>query len=262
MKRVKNILIWLSLAVFLIVSLRIVFGKKREAVCHDVVVIREGDTSIGFITRNEVLNLAGANDLNLLGTTLDSISFKKLTDLLNRHPWVKKAEVRQNLNGTLEVTVEQREPLMRVFTQTGNTFYIDREGWLIPTAEHYVASCLIASGHFETSFQNDSLIHIKSLRNPDKEPHLLNDIYVLAKYIADDEFFNSLVQQIYINKQHEIELIPKVGMHVILMGDITYYQDKLERLKILYREVFRKEGWNSYQLINLKYKNQAVCIPK
>ncbi len=34
---------------------------------------------------------------------------------------------------------------------------------------------------------------------------------------------------------------------------------KFRKLKILYNEGLKYEGWNNYEKINLKYKNQVIC---
>jgi cell division protein FtsQ len=65
---------------------------------------------------------------------------------------------------------------------------------------------------------------------------------------------------VYVNKQGEFELIPRVGNHRILLGGADDISSKLKRLKTFYtsKDVNVKE-LNMYDTINLKYKNQLVC---
>ena len=37
------------------------------------------------------------------------------------------------------------------------------------------------------------------------------------------------------------------------------YVDKLKRLKIFYKQILPSKGWNSYEKVSVKYKNQIVC---
>jgi cell division protein FtsQ len=50
-----------------------------------------------------------------------------------------------------------------------------------------------------------------------------------------------------------------VGNHRILLGQIEYYRENLEKLKLFYEKGLNQMGWNQYSIINLKYKNQVVC---
>ncbi len=59
--------------------------------------------------------------------------------------------------------------------------------------------------------------------------------------------------------QGDVELFPKVGNHVILMGRVSDLEDKFQRLYVFYRMGLNKVGWNKYNVINIKYKNQVVC---
>jgi cell division protein FtsQ len=83
-----------------------------------------------------------------------------------------------------------------------------------------------------------------------------------VKYISEDKFLSSQIVQIYYNGSGDFELIPRVGAHQIIFGDIKDYQLKFMKLKVLYEEGLKYEGWNKYVMINLKYKNQVICTKR
>jgi len=89
----------------------------------------------------------------------------------------------------------------------------------------------------------------------------LCDIYKIAKFIHNDEFWNSQIEQIYI-KNNEYELIPRVGSQIILFGGVEDFNKKFVKLKALYKQGFSQVGWNKYKIINLKYSNQIICTKK
>jgi len=62
-----------------------------------------------------------------------------------------------------------------------------------------------------------------------------------------------------VNERHELELIPRKGNHVVLLGDTQELKEKMNKLFIFYTQGLNKIGWNNYQVINIKYKNQVVC---
>jgi cell division protein FtsQ len=59
-----------------------------------------------------------------------------------------------------------------------------------------------------------------------------------------------------------MELIPRLGQHRILLGDTTDLRDKLDRMRTFYLQGLNNTGWDKYELINLKYKNQVVCTKR
>ncbi|MCC6689974.1 MAG: hypothetical protein IT235_00435, partial [Bacteroidia bacterium] len=92
---------------------------------------------------------------------------------------------------------------------------------------------------------------------------LVDDLFELAKYITADEFWKAQIEQVYVNADNELELIPRVGNQRIILGDITEMDQKFKKLLIFYRQGLNPTGWwNKYSVINLKFKNQIVCTRK
>jgi cell division protein FtsQ len=87
----------------------------------------------------------------------------------------------------------------------------------------------------------------------------MTNLYRLTMYITPDKFLKAQIAQIYVNEQGEFELIPRVGSHVILLGSAEDLDDKFRRLFAFYKFGLNKIGWNKYNVINIKYKNQVVC---
>ena len=85
----------------------------------------------------------------------------------------------------------------------------------------------------------------------------------MATYIDADPFWKSQVQQVFINDDKEMELVPMVGNQKIIFGDTTCMDEKFKKLLIFYSQGLNTTGWwNKYATINLKFKNQIVCTKK
>ena len=80
--------------------------------------------------------------------------------------------------------------------------------------------------------------------------------------LRNDEFWDALVEQIVVEKGNEVVLIPKVGNFRIVLGTLDDMNEKLENLRIFLREGIVLKGWNVYKEINLKFKNQIVCVKR
>ena len=64
------------------------------------------------------------------------------------------------------------------------------------------------------------------------------------------------------NEEKEFELIPSVGNHSVLIGDVNDLGEKFSKLKIFYREGLNHTGWSQYSEINLKYRNEVYCTKR
>ena len=80
--------------------------------------------------------------------------------------------------------------------------------------------------------------------------------------LRNDEFWDALVEQIVVEKGNEVVLIPKVGNFRIVLGTLDDMNEKLENLRLFLREGIVLKGWNVYKEINLKFKNQIVCVKR
>ena len=80
--------------------------------------------------------------------------------------------------------------------------------------------------------------------------------------VENDKFWNAQIEQINVTPTREIELVPRVGDHVVFLGKIDNFEEKLGRLKIFYEKALNKVGWNKYERINLEFSNQIICTKR
>ncbi len=130
----------------------------------------------------------------------------------------------------------------------------------MPISPNYTAPLIVANGNIMNSYVE------RKIRDNDAEvidtnsvKPVINQIFDLAKFIINDPFWSQQLEQISINEESEIELIPRVGNHRILLGNGMNLEEKFWKLMIFYKEGLSKTGWNDYSYINLKFQNQVVC---
>jgi cell division protein FtsQ len=185
----------------------------------------------------------------------------QLEKKLNNIPTIKNAEVYKTINGELHISVEQRTPIVRIFNLSGESYYIDEEGTLMPLSHKYTSHVLVVSGHINDKYANRYQLNISDIMRNDtlKTISLLDDIFILTQYINSNPFWKAQIEHLYVNKDFEFELIPRVGNHRIVFGDATQLEEKFNKLNVFYKKALNKIGWNEYKIINVKYKNQIVC---
>ena len=95
----------------------------------------------------------------------------------------------------------------------------------------------------------------------------------LAKTISASPFWLNQIEQINVLPDRGIELVPRVGDHIIFIGYLPYnrYKNarereikafvtkKLSRLEKFYRYGLSQAGWNKYSYIDVEFDNQIVC---
>jgi cell division protein FtsQ len=212
-----------------------------------------------FVDNNDLDTLIKHRWGIIKGKSLGEINVAQIENSINNNPYIQDVKAYTTIDGELSIYVHQRVPLIRVFNPLNQSFYIDETGNFIPLSEKSSARVLVVSGFIYDSYKNRAakIIDIKDTNKMNKS--MIDTIYTLAQFIHNDRFLNSLIQQIYVNLDRELELIPNLGKQTIIIGDISDLDLKFKELLRLYKKGFSKYGWNSYSYINLKYKYQIVC---
>ena len=243
---------WIALGgatVFLLIA---AIKSKPAKHCKSIEINIHGVSNNFFVDKKDILNtITAIEKTNPVGKTIGSFDLKKLETELKKNVWIKSAELFFDNNEILQVTVQEREPIARVFTSTGTTFYIDDELAMLPLSEKFSARLPVF-----TNFPSDKKILAKA------DSNLLGDIKAISLAVQKDSFSMAMIDQIDITPQRLFEMIPKIGNHLIVFGDATDVDTKLQKLKLFYKEVMVKAGWNKYSVINVQYKNQVVAKRK
>ena len=75
-----------------------------------------------------------------------------------------------------------------------------------------------------------------------------------------DTLWREQIEQLYVNQQNEIEMVPRVGNHKIVLGGADSLETKFMNLLAFYKKAIPAVGWDAYKTINIKYANQVVCV--
>ncbi|MBN1133032.1 MAG: hypothetical protein JXR52_12925 [Bacteroidales bacterium] len=263
MRTVFKIVIWLGIGLWFIAVMGFVNSEMDGIICNQVEIVLKDSVRNRFVTAAEIRDMINAYNSDIQGYPVKDINIRDLEHRLEENPYIRNAEVFSDISGRLNIEIYQREPLIRVIPENGQGFYIDREGYSLPLSSNYSALIMLATGYIESPGNIGSKISVKeSGENSLSSLHHLRDLYAFGLYLDGHPFWSSQIVQIYLNREGEYELIPRVGSHQILLGSLDDYRIKLRNLEVLYRQGFKKNGWNSYDKINLKYLNQVICTKR
>ena len=226
-------------------------NKKNSNAGQVLISIADLSNGKTLINNDDVLLMIERSfGYNLEGVPLAGLDVERVERVLQDDSFIKEADVYVDALNKINISVTQREPVLRIIDKNDFNYYLDNEGYKIPTSSHYSAKVLVATGNI-SPYIEDFL--------ETKNENSLRNIFKLSNKIAENEFLHAQIEQIYVNSLGEIILVPMIGNQKILLGPYEDIDNKLERLETFYKEGIPYVGWNKYKTINLKFKDQVVC---
>lgn len=267
MKKIKHILficLWSILGLGLLLCLGFVNKEQDEILCKSMDIKVNQDNDLYFLNNIDVARLIKSRN-KIVGQPKAAVNTTDIEKALNSHPNIANAEVSISIDGKLKVEVKQRKPILRLFNVNDESYYMDDEGMLMPLSEKYTAKVLIANGKIVESYAKNYKRTMNNIATDSaiKARTMFDELFAMATFIDADDFWRAQIQQIYINNNMDMEIVPIVGDQKIIFGDTTDMEEKFKKLLIFYRQGLNTTGWwNKYSAINLKFKNQIVCTKK
>jgi cell division protein FtsQ len=174
---------------------------------------------------------------------------------------VKDVKVYTNIGRKWEIEVTVRKPIARIYNQFDENYYLDEDGVIMRSSSTHTARVVVVTGFIPDKINAPS---VSEIINNDtlKSIQKLDDVYRISNYVCNDPLLQSLIGQIHLKKDGNFVLIPLVGGQKIIFGSAYSNEEvklKMNKLKVFYKEGMPYEGWNKYDVINLKYKKQIVC---
>lgn len=243
------------------------FASKANAnrLCTKLDISIERKNADLFIREEDLIKLLSDHGKMPIGQTISKIDVSALENLVLTHPAVECCEVFMSVGGEMSIKLKQRRVISRIINFGSESYYFDDRGKLMPWLDSYTAPVLFVNGYFTENYASfyhsefDSYDADSALNTP----FLLDDIWQISKRIDADTFLRAQMVQLYVTQDKKFELIPRVGNHIIVLGDISDLDEKLKKLQIFYHDGLNRTGrWNDYTLIDLQYKNQIVCTKK
>jgi cell division protein FtsQ len=148
-----------------------------------------------------------------------------------------------SFKGKLVISLDERTPVVR-FKSSTEDYYMDMGGIKVPVSPKYVERILLATGTVPT------------------DEAIKKELLKMTDFVNKDEFWRAQIEQVFIQENGELLLVPQVGDYVIEFGTPDDYQSKFRNLKAVYQQGFKNLGWNRYKTISVKYRNQVVCTKK
>jgi cell division protein FtsQ len=242
-------ILWIGIAAATIVLLVAAIRIKDAQPCKEIEVSIAAPGENYFVDKKDVLAvISSVSGGNPLSRSAGSFKLQQMESELKKNVWIKDAQLFFDNNEVLHINITERTPVVRVFSTGGTTFYLDSSAAKLPLSDKFSARLPVFTG-----FPSDKVILSAA------DSNLLKSIRVLGMAIAKDSFCMAMIEQVDIQPDGNFEMLLKIGNSIVLFGNESDAAAKLDRLKLFYRQVIPKAGWNYYRSINVQYSNQVVA---
>ena len=252
MRKIKiNHKTWMVVIGLITISLiGFVEKKHSDTVCLAINISIDSEPGQYFIDDLDVINIiTNDGDDIIVGEYLSQINLKELERRLTSQAFIHNAEVHTDLRGNLNVNVYQTRPIARITHSGYNDKYINEMGAIIPTSKKYTARVMLISGYVSKNIAEQNLY----------ENEYGTKLMQLIQYINKNDFWRSMIAQIDIDAKGNIFLYPQVGKQFIEFGQPEEIESKFKKAFLLYDKILPSKGWNEYERVSVKFKNQIVC---
>jgi cell division protein FtsQ len=224
---------------------RIEDNKKLKS----IVVHIKNDKKYHFIEQQEILDLVVSHQqLKLEEAPIAKLDVRGMEQIIMADPWVANAQVFVDNEGVLQMYVTQRIPIARVFDKSNRTYYLDTTLSIMPISNNYIYYAI-------------TVTNVPDLNNDAASWALRKDIVTLVRTLQADPFWSVQISQVIVDSAGMYELVPVLGDHRIIFGDLTGMRNKLNNLFSFYKNVLNRIGWDKYETLDLRFRGQVVALP-
>lgn len=253
-KKVIIITLDLVLGTYLVLAITR-FNKPDEKglVCTKVNINIQDEMTNGFLNAKEIKQRLEFKKLYPLTKPLSEVNTRKIEETLKSSPFVKSAECYKTQDGLVDIYLTQRMPIVRIKSIYNEDYYVDDHNQIMPNTS-YTSDMIIATGYINKWYAK-------------------RYISLLSKSLMKSELWRNQIEQINVLPDRGIELVPRVGNHIIYIGNLPesnqaskrekdiddFVNKKMDRLEKFYKYGLSQAGWNKYSYINIEFDNQIIC---
>lgn len=240
LKKILSILSVVVLAGYLVYSLAAMTDRHEDTrLCRGVDLHITDSLHFDLIDEEMVLAVLQEHSIDPVGLPLEEIDPERIEATLLMHPLVGKVQCYKTGGDMLRINLSSKVPLVRVINNRGQDFYVDSRGEIL-TQRSLAVQLPVATGYIDRQFAAGELLEV-------------------VRVIDQSEFWKAQVEQINVTKDGQIELVPRVGDHLLILGTADNVEAKLDRLMNFYEKGLDNVGWNKYRSVSVAYENQVVC---
>jgi len=236
-------LLTLGLVAYIAYAMLFLSGPDENEKCVAVEFTVKQDEKSAFIDKKDIEDMLKAAHVYPMGMLMKDVDAEKIEQIIAKNDFISKVECYKSANGKFCISVEQRVPVIFVAPDGKDGYFVDAQGKVIPFKGD-ATDLVVASGNID-------------------EKYACSKLAEFGQFLQGNEFWNNQIEQIYVQKNRKgervVELVPRVGNHIIFLGKLDDYQRKLHKLETFYHKAVKTVGWEKYARVDLEYDGQIIC---
>lgn len=240
---IKLILKWLillALLSYIAIASMWAIDYAEQQTLDDIVINIDKNSPTKFVTKEGVIQKLGKTADKIKHTPIAELNIEKLERQLSQDNSFENVECYITSDNKLQIDIVPMIPEIRVFSPDGKSYYINKDGKRIDTGNEFFMDVPVVTGNFDQKFPAKNILPV-------------------TRHIAADDYLKNLITMIEVKSATNILLYPCIKGQVINIGDTTELTKKFDNLTLFYRKVMNHKGWETYDTISVKFRNQIVA---
>ena len=250
MKYVKPI-VRILLSIMLVVVLVLAFVNMPRQQCERIQAVAHTQNESTVLSQADIETLLSDAKIEIIGKAMKEIDLGQVATLLNNNPFIETVNFVHFAGKKLVIDYTLKEIVLHVFTSGGDHYFVDSKGSVVPFTLKMKDYLMVVNGNVSDDFKVGK-----------KAPKKIQDALALTRKINQNDFYEALFRQIYLNSRNEMELTTTVGGQTILFGGLNNADEKLENLKTVYEKGLSHKGYDTYAQLDARYKNRIIATRK
>ena len=239
--KIKTIIAWVSAAVVVISVIGIAIWashQPKEKPCARLEVVITDSLQRRFVERQELRQWIYREGLLPEGKWQHEISCHAIEECLLKHEMVRTAECYKSHDGLVCVRITQRVPALYVVSGEGN-YYVDADREIMPV-------------------RKSINVDVPKFKGAVGKRAAREEYFDFAQWLMDNRYWNDRIDYVKVHNAKYLVLAQTGDMGDIVLGDLSNFEQKLDKLKKLYTDGFDHIGYKPYREYDLRYDGQVV----
>lgn len=208
------------------------------SLCTQVDIVVEDSVSRQYVDAMELEGYLKARGCYALTKAMSEVDCHMIEQALLKHEMIRTASCYKTPFGAVRIRVTQRVPVLYVKTAEGN-YLVDADRRVMPYRSGMKLDVPVFTGAISKCAATE-------------------EYYDFVLWLQDNSYWGERIRDVYVRNPKLVVLSQKDYSAKIVLGKLDGYEDKLARLRSLYKKGFDVLGYPECRELDLRYAGQVV----
>ena len=212
--------------------------QPDSSTCERVDVVVKDSTERQYVSATELEYYLKSQKLYCQGHAMESIDCHVIEQALLKHKMIRTATCYKNPFGAVQVRVTQRVPVLCVKGRS-EVYLVDMDRNIMPYPKCGTVDVPVFTGSVTKSVAT-------------------TEYYDFVMWLKGNSYWSKRIKSVYVKSSNYLVLSQEDHDAKIILGRLDDYENKLDRLRTLYKKGFEKVGYPECRELDLRFDGQVV----